>query len=64
VGIQRSIDDSPGGKESTTTGLFLAGAGTLGLSIAFGLGAEGAFITAVDSYNRHSGLPAFRGTEP
>jgi hypothetical protein len=63
-GLSRTMNHETGGGQSTTTALYLAGAGSLGLSIAFGLGAEGAFISAVDAYNKRAGSPAFRGSEP
>lgn len=50
-GLSRLVKNERGSAQTGTTGLFLAGAGSLGLSITFGVAAEGAFISAVDEYN-------------
>jgi len=41
-----------GPSEKTSTTLLISGAACLGVSVAFGLGAEGAYISAVQSYNQ------------
>ena len=51
LGLARTANKKPGDEQSTTTALLLSGAGLLGLSITFGLGADGAYVSAVDAYN-------------